>query len=74
MSTKSAPGGLPAGTTKRLRALESRILRLAATSRRKHAEGRARFELLESWILDLMLYLDIEVSELIEAIEEEEST
>ncbi len=74
MTENSAPGSKRPGTSKRISAIESQIDRLVARARKDGASGATRMDLLESWILDLMLYLDIEVSELIEAMGKEEST
>ncbi len=71
---QSAPARKPRGISKRISSIESRINRLVARARKDDSSAVERLDLLESWILDLMLYLDIEVSELIEAIGEEEST
>ncbi len=73
MTKNSAPSGKPRGTSG-LRSIKSRLDRQASSCRSRNADAQTRLDLLESWILDLMLYLDIEVSELIEAIGEEEST
>ncbi len=71
---KSAPRTKRPGTSKRISAVESRIDRLVARARKDGASSADRLDLIESWILDLMMYLDIEVSELIEATGEEESS
>ncbi len=74
MTENSAPSAKGRRTSKKSRALESRTQRLADTIRRHRGDTTAHLDLLESWILDLMLYLDIEVSQLIEAVGKEEST
>lgn len=71
---KRAPGPKRTGTAKRTRALESRTQRLADAIRRHRGKATERMALLEGWILDLMLYLDIEVQDLIARTREEEST
>ncbi len=69
----SAPRAKRPGISKRLSSIESRISRLVARARKDGGTAADRLDLIESWILDLMMYLDIEVSELIEATGEEES-
>ncbi len=74
MTENSAPRPKRIGTSKRISAVESRIDRLVARARKESGSAASRIDLLEEWILDLMMYLDIEVSELIEATGSEEST
>ncbi len=78
-TTKRAPARKPRGTSKRISAIESRIDRLVARARIASSSTADHLDLLESWILDLVkvlcIHMDIGVSELFEAIgEEEEST
>ncbi len=74
MTENSAPSAKGRRTSKKSRALESRTQRLADTIRRHRSDTTARLDLLESWILDLCVYLNIEISQLLEVVGKEEST
>ncbi len=69
----SAPPAKGGRHGKRLSSLESRTQRLAETLRRHNGSAVDRMAKIEEWILDLMMYLDIEVSDLLVKIEAEES-
>ncbi len=67
MTKDAVPARIPRRQSKKLASIESRIDRLVARARRDHGEAMDRLDLIEGWILDLMIHLNIRVSELIEA-------
>ncbi len=72
--TKTAPPAKGRRQSKKFASIESRTDRLALSQRKHRGDTAERFAQIEGWILDLMLYLDIDVQELIEVIRKEEST